>query len=376
MNKAYLVGYYGMQNSGDDALLAATVMGAKQFLDVDDIIINTPTKIKMRGIDEAKPILLKKQYFPAQNRLRQYKAAYSSNRILIGGGSVIQNQRDIDLKRDLLILAGGRGHLALGVGIGPFENTAAEHSCAKLLNRLDFTGVRDDISLEIANDIAPNANVEKTFDLAPSLLKTPQFSLTSMERRGIAVCLCPLERLKGDKHAEYQRLKSIANALTTLYFFYGEPIVFLDFNGHPELGDRAIHKEVASMMNSQVEKQFVDYDPNPYRLLQRIASYKTVVSMRLHGTIFGFMANTPVISINYHQKCKGWCELIGMPKRLQFDCNEISSEELAGVIYTGLGEGFSNNTISIDKAVNASMKNWRNEYVISNTKNFRSYSAI
>lgn len=376
MSKTYLVGYYGMQNSGDDALLAATVMGAKRFLDSDELIINTPTPMNVVGVGSVDPILVEQQKFPAQNRLLQYMAAYSSNRVIFGGGSVIQNQRDIDVKRDLLTLAGGRGHLALGVGIGPFENSAAERSCAKLLNRLDFTGVRDDISLDIARAIAPKAHVEKTFDLAPSLLNSPDFALSSMERRGIAVCLCPRERLHGDKQAEHKRLKTIADALSTLYNFHGEPIIFLDFNGHPELGDRAIHKEVASMMDAQVETQFIDYDPNPFRVLQRMASFKAAVSMRLHGSIFGFMANTPVLSLNYHQKCKGWCDLIGMPERLQFDCNAFSSDELAGVLYTGLGEGFSKNTMSIEQAVNASMKNWRNEYVAASTENFRRYSAV
>lgn len=363
MNKTYLVGYYGMQNSGDDALLTATVWGAQKYMSLKQFVVNTPADLKVPGYGHVSSILVNRQSIPAHNRMLQYRAAVESDRVIFGGGSVLQNARDIDLKRDLLTLAGGRGHLALGVGIGPFENWKAERSCKKLLERCEYVGVRDSISLDIAKAIAPRANVELTFDLAPLLLLRNDFTLTNIDRSGIAVCLCPKERLYGNAVAEQKRYKQIAKALEDAYFATGETIVFLDFNGHPELGDGMVHREVANLMDVKVKKQFVTYDPNPLRVLQRVASFKVIVSMRLHGSIFGFMANTPVLSINYHQKCEGWCDVIGMPESMRFSADEIAAGSMSGQLIMGLEQGFAKNNMCTEDATYAAVKNWRNNYV-------------
>jgi len=376
MNRTYLMGYYGMQNSGDDALLAAVAYGAGRYLGEREFFINSPRQIKLEEVGTVKPLLVTKQRWPARNRLVQYQAALRSQRIIFGGGSVFCTRRDIDLNRDLLTLSGGKGHLALGVGVGPFESVAAERACAKLLKRLDFVGVRDVESLNIAKSIAPQANIAFTFDLAPTLLSAPGFSIRPIPRKGIAVCLCPKERLNGDRESEQGRLRAIADALKKFHQHTGEPITFLDFNGHPELGDRQVHQEVAAMLGPTVSACFVDYDPNPYRVLQRLAGFNAIVSMRLHGSVFGFMAETPVLSVNYHSKCKGWCGQIGLPDHMQFDVDELCSNQLFNALNGGMNEGFASNKMTVRSAAQAALKNWRNEYVTTTPKHFSGYTPV
>ena len=376
MYKTYLMGYYGMLNSGDDALLCATAMGARQYLGERDFIVNSPRELKIVGLGTYDALLAEPQRVPGGNRFRQYGAAVKSQRIIFGGGSVFHSRRDLDLNRDLLSLVGGEGHLALGVGIGPFENTAAERSCAKLLKRLSFVGVRDRASKDIADAIAPSACVEETFDLAPGLLQHPQFQIPSLQRHGIGVCLCPKERLAGNPEQEHVRLQQIARALDMAYFYSGEPVFFQNFNGHPLLGDEVVHLEVASLMDSRVPVRFVDYDPNPFAVMQQLASYRVVISMRLHGSIFAYLTETPVISLNYHPKCEGWCDQAGVPSHLRFDCNTLQADSLTDELCEGLDEGFEPARLPVAQAVNASIKNWSNDYVIAHTQDFRSYSAV
>ncbi|RLT96778.1 polysaccharide pyruvyl transferase family protein [Ketobacter sp.] len=376
MTKTLLMGYYGMQNSGDDALLCATAMGAKQYLGARDFIINAPRELSVPAVGHFNALLAEPQRVPGSNRFRQYGAAYRSNRVIFGGGSVFHSRRDLDLNRDLLSLVGGTGHLALGVGIGPFDSVAAERSCAKLLQRLSFVGVRDAASKEIADAIAPTAHVEQTFDLAPSLLQHPHFHLPSRRRHGIGVCLCPKERLQGDPGTEQVRLKQIARALDMAHFYSGEPVYFQNFNGHPQWGDAAVHREVAAMMDSRVPVRFVDYDPNPFNVLQQMAGYRVVLSMRLHGSIFAYMTETPVLSLNYHPKCEGWCEQAGVPSHLRFDCATLQADSLTDELCEGLDEGFELARLPVAQAVNASIKNWSSDYVVTHTNHFRGYSAV
>lgn len=361
-SKSYLVGYYGMQNTGDDALMTVAAHGARSILRADQLSISSPTDLRLFNGAEHRSNLVSKQRFPGQNRLRHYLRSIDSQRIIFGGGSVFHNAQDIDMKRDMMMLSGGRNHMALGVGLGPFVNNKAERSCARFLNECGFVGVRDAMSFEIAKAIAPSANVELTFDLAPQMLTLPGFELHTLEREGIAVCLCPHERLKGDQEAETKRLKTLANMLDTIHFFTGETIVFVDFNGHPDLGDAPVHQELASYLPERCAHRFVQYDANPLRVLQRMASFKAIVSMRLHASIFGFIANTPVLSLNYHRKCEQWCEQIGMPLGHSFPLNHFDPQALVNEICVGVVDGFATSRMSVKEALNHSMKNWSQSY--------------
>lgn len=369
MNKSFLVGYYGMLNTGDDALLNATAWGAKRFLNAEGFHLNAPRPVTLSSNETLPDCLVEKQLFPAQNRLRQYKAAIDSNRVIFGGGSVLHNARDINLKRHLMRLSSGRHHLALGVGLGPFVDSKAEKACRSFLQECQFVGVRDAQSYDIAQSIAPEANVELTFDLAPQLLAMPGAGLLDVERRGIAVCLCPRERLSGDLEAESERLKLLASALDTIHLFTQEKIYFVDFNGHPALGDKQVHQELASILSPETAHAFIEYNANPLLVLQRMASFKSVISMRLHAAVFGFLTNTPVVSLNYHRKCNAWGEQIGMPEEYLFDASEFDPRVLANQVCLGISEGFKRSEMSVEKALELSMTNWSMCYDYINESN-------
>jgi len=377
MNKSLLVGYYGMQNTGDDALMNATVWGARRFLGTDELSVTSPKTIKLYSGDNFSSTLAGTQRFSGQNRLKSYLRALDSSRIIFGGGSVLHNSRDINLKRDLMRLSRGRSHLALGVGIGPFTDTRAEQSCKRFLNACEFVGVRDAVSYDIAQSIAPHANVVFTFDLAPQLLNIEGYEIVPVKRKGIAVCLCPKERLSGNLQAEHLRLKNIANALDSQYRLTQEPIVFVGFNGHPELGDHQVHKEVSSLLSSDTVFSFVEYDSNPLRVMQRMATFKLAICMRLHAAVFSYLARTPFISLNYHSKCEQWNKQVVLPERYSFDSTDFDPKILANEVYRGIVDGFDPCELSVNQAINLSMENWR--YCYENTKHphdFSCYSTL
>lgn len=355
---AYLVGYYGMKNSGDDALLAATAWGAKEFLDSKTLTASTPIPLMIKNHSFFEPNLKHTQRFKGQNRLINYMGALKAKRVIFGGGSVLHTAQDINIKRHMMKLAGSNKNIAVGVGIGPFIDTKAERACARFLNECHKVSVRDQESLEVGRAIAPNANIQLSFDLAPLLLKQTDYEVRTIERSGIAVCLCPKERLHGDFVTEQQRLECIADALIKAYKQTGQTIHLISFNGHDQLGDDQINDELEKLLLGKASYQRISYDPNPYRVLQRLAGYKAIISMRLHGSILGFLADTPVLSLNYHTKCTGWCQQIGMPDQLAFDTASLNTNDLANSLIEGLDFGFKMPEMTIDQAVNASLKNW------------------
>ena len=99
--------------------------------------------------------------------------------------------------------------------------------------------------------------------------------------------------------------------------------------------------------------------------------------MRLHASVFGFLTETPVISLNYHAKCKEWCDQTGMPESHIFDASDFDPGVLLNVARQGLEDGFKKNGLRINSAIQASMKNWRfNDELTAEHSVFGCYTAL
>jgi polysaccharide pyruvyl transferase WcaK-like protein len=374
---AYLVGYYGMQNSGDDALMYATAWAAQHIIGCENTLVGLYGGYRRETQTDHQLPLKFNQKFPGQNRLLHYKAALQSKRIIFGGGSVLHSETDINLKRQLMSLSSPKNSLAVGVGIGPFNSTAAEKACAKFLNECGYIGVRDSESLDIAQSIAPNANVKKTFDLAPLLLCSDKYKPEKVERKGIALSLCSVAinaMGKTNKGAEQQRFHQFTQLIIQLYAQTGEPITLIEFNGHSSLGDWKINNNIVARLNKTVPVTIEKYQADPIKLLEKLGTYKAIISMRLHGSILGYLANTPVLSVNYHSKCKGWCEEIGLAEGYQIDLFNLNIKSIVNQIVKGLSKNFIPPTLSVDSALKNSLSNWSDQN--EKYKIYCNYSAV
>ena len=356
---AYLTGYYGMQNTGDDVLLYATRWASHNLLGATHNKVSSAGLIKCEEFGDIQAT--SEPRFRGHQRLSHYKNALQSEKVIFGGGSVLHSTKDIEFKRHLIKLAGPKASRAVGVGIGPFESFEAEKSCAKFLNECGFTGVRDPQSLAIAQTIAPNANVKLTFDLAPLMLCHQTNRLVNIERNGVMFNFCQqaVDAFGNvNKDNEQNRIDMAVEAIEHTWQQTQEPIFLLDFNNHSKFGDFYIHQQIMSRVSSDVPMTHIAYDPNPFKVLQRIAAFKATVSMRLHSAIMSFMANTPALSINYHEKCRNWCKQIGVPEGYQFDAQNIVPEQLSQHLKQGVTAGFAKPTMKKNEAVQAALLNW------------------
>ncbi|MCF2950420.1 polysaccharide pyruvyl transferase family protein [Paraglaciecola aquimarina] len=357
---AYIMGYYGMQNTGDDVLLYTTRWASQHKLGAMYNLVSSASDINCNEFGDVKA--LPTASFRGHHRLLHYKNALQSEKVIFGGGSVLHSEKDIQFKRHLIRLAGKKASRCVGVGIGPFNSVAAEKACAKFLNECGFIGIRDPESFAIAQDLAPNSNIKLTFDLAPLLLCNEERKVKSIERKGIMFNFCQLAiDAFGNVHEqqEQSRLDMAVQTIEQTWLQTGEPIVLLDFNGHSQFGDFHIHKKIMARVSNKVSITHIPYDPNPFKVLQRIAGFKASVSMRLHSAILSYLVNTPALSINYHKKCSSWCEQVGVPSEYQFDAQNIQPETLAQQISQGLGIGFAKPTLKPEEAVQAALLNWR-----------------
>ncbi len=357
---ALLVGFYGMQNTGDDMLMAAAAAGARQLFDAKQIAATAAKGSAAPQLQGLECIQSRQQRFKGQDRVLKYLAALRSRHIIIGGGSVFHTSKDIDQKSHYLKLAGSRSHIAAGVGLGPFVDSAAEKACAKFLNQCSFTGLRDHESFEIAQSIAPQANIALTFDLAPGLRFDPAFQTALAEDRdnAIGVALCPVERFHGKAERETQRLVKLAQVLRQHHQDSGAEIRLIDFNGHPDIGDHAVHSELAALLDG-LPVRIIPYNPNPFAAVHEISKLRGIIAMRLHAAIFAYLSETPCFNLNYHPKCENWCRDIRQQPSNTTDSGNIDNDALQSALDDIWRGNYRPPSLSIDDASSRAQSNWR-----------------
>ncbi len=357
---ALLVGFYGMQNTGDDMLMAAAAAGARQLFDARKIGTTAAKGSAAPHLQGLECIQSRQQRFKGQDRMLKYLGALRSRHIIIGGGSVFHTAKDIDQKSHYLRLAGSRSHIAAGVGLGPFVNSAAEKACAKFLNQCSFTGLRDRESFDIAQSIAPQANIALTFDLAPGLRFDHAFQAAIADQRdnAIGVALCPVERFNGEPERETQRLVQLAQVLRQHHAHSGAKIRLIDFNGHPDIGDNAVHTELAALLEG-LPVTVIPYNPNPYAAIHEISKLRGIIAMRLHAAIFAYLSQTPCVNLNYHPKCHNWCRDIGQHEHNTADSANIDNNAVQNALDEIWQGAYRAPSLSIQDACNRAQSNWR-----------------
>ena len=359
---AYLVGYYGMQNSGDDALMLASVMGAKNELNAEKLIVSASNSSLFLGKNVSINLLRSKQKFYGQNRLSHYKAAYNSKCVIFGGGSVFHTAQDIEIKRHMMMLTGCYKNMAVGVSLGPFVDEAAKQQCKLFLDECWFVGVRDKESLDIARQLAPNANVRLTFDLAPIVTLSPSFQSSYSTEQGVLINVCPVPKTalgEVDESEQKALLSKMTEVIKRVWQHTKEPITLISLNGHPQLGDEALCRKLIAQCPDYIELNYLPYSSSPLKMIEQIMKFKVFLSMRLHGCVFGYLANTPVVALNYHNKCLQWCEQVGIAHNQRYDAASFNSNEVANTLIKGIQCGFSSPVLAVNDAVKLSLLNWR-----------------
>ena len=358
MNDALLIGYYGHRNTGDDAFVAVTAWGAQRFLGAQHMLATA------RHLPQCYQAPVRPLYWSERSRLRELQdrwAAARSRRIVFGGGSNFHKAQRMEQLGQLLDRCHPGPHVAVGVSIGPFRDAAAEKACARLLGKLAFVGVRDQVSYERVRELAPQVRVELTFDLAVLLAQaagqSPQPAPT--ERRGLGVALCNYERfVHGELEREPRRVAAIAEALRQVYRQdLVDEIVLIDFNGHPRYGDAAVHQALAAQLDGLPVRR-LSYCADPAAVLASLSRLRGVLAMRLHAAVFAYCAHTPCAILSYHEKCRAWADLTGHPAELVCDAAHPQAPELQAALQTLLSGQSPCPQLPVADAVGRALLNW------------------
>lgn len=299
--KILLSGYYGFDNSGDDAILKAIVKDLKAEDENIDITVlsknpeNTIDSYKVKAVDRFK-------------MKEVIKAIRSSSMLISGGGSLLQ---DVTSSRSLwyylMLMYVSRFFkkkiMVYANGIGPIDKSFNRKLTRKILNKVDLITLRDEDSKKYLEEIGvDNKNIFVTAD--------PVFTLDSSKEARV-------EEIFSDENIPFNKsyigvsvrkwknsehlIEVIAESIDYISEKYKTNIILIPMH-HPD--DLEISLEIQSRVKVEncytLKKKY-----NVEDIMGIIKGLDLIVAMRLHSLIYAATQEVPMVGIVYDPKVEG-----------------------------------------------------------------------
>ena len=293
--RVLISGYYGFDNLGDEAILAALLQElAARHPDWTPVVLSRkPATTEMTyGVEACS----------RDSLLSLWEEMGRADLLISGGGGLLQNvtsQLSLAYYLSILELALRRGtpYVLLGQGLGPLWGPGVAAAVKRYLDRAQAIVLRDSSSVELARNLGVSkAKITEAADLA--LLLEPERDVVA-DNLLQSVGLDPKEPicgliLRGWRGREPWEIA--AETCDYLQEHLGLRCLLLPFQ--PE--DRALAWRVSS--TAVTAPAVLETPVTPSDMLSLFGRLSLVVTMRLHGLIFAATREVPALGLSYDPK--------------------------------------------------------------------------
>ena len=291
--KFLLNGYFGFDNAGDEAVLAA-MLADLRALKPDATFIatsgNAAQTTKNHGCEA----------IGRQNPRELFAAISNCDVFISGGGSLVQDVtsfRNVVYYTALLRLAKmmGKKTMVYAQGVGPLSAQKSRKLARRAFQSADVLTVRDPDSAALLQEIGVSQKMEVTADPVWNLAFSPQPK--QPKTWGVALRSWP--------HQDESAIARIVGALRGIANSQNATLKFLAMQPGP---DREILQGLTTA-GEILETQ----GAHPSEIVGMCASFDLMIAMRLHALIFAASAGVPVVAMNYDPKVASLATLLGAP---------------------------------------------------------------
>lgn len=308
--KVILSGYYGFNNSGDDAILKAIVKDIRSADENIDITAlskdpeDTKRTYNVNAIDRF-------------NIFNVISAIKDCDMFISGGGSLLQDvtsTRSLFYYLALIYLAKlfNKPVMVYANGIGPIKKSINKKLTKRILEKVDLITLRDTNSKETIEDLEiKNENIFITADpvytLEPSSVERIKeiFTLEDipMDKPLIGISL----RSWNNKD---NIIKTISGAIEYIKSNYDVNIIIIPMH-YPE--DLQISTEILS--NAKDKCYLLRNKYNVEDIMGIIRELDIIIAMRLHSLIYAATQAVPMVGLVYDPKVDGFMDSIGIKSK-------------------------------------------------------------
>lgn len=335
MKKILISGYYGFNNSGDEAILRVIVDNLRARLkDVEITVLShspedTIKRYRVRAVNRMNPGAILKEIM-------------GCDLLLSGGGSLLQDatsQRSLMYYLAIIEMAQlfRKKVFIYSQGIGPINREKNRIRTAKCLKKVDSIVVRDGKSKDLLTEIGVDPrNIHVTSD--PVIrARRPDLSLGAGILRNENCPRRPGRTLVGWAIREGANEESFTQeekkAIRWLQEERNADVVLLPFHYEQDI---AVARRVREELNRSVglvESQYLSED-----MLSVVGNLDVMVGVRLHALIYSAVMNVPMIGISYDPKIDSFLSNVGMDTSL--NVRNFTLEQFQN-IYDGIMEHYT-----------------------------------
>jgi polysaccharide pyruvyl transferase CsaB len=295
---AFLVGYYGAGNLGDEAIRQAIEQGATaRGWRIDHVAAR-------RDLDDPRAVRFRR------SPLAYLRAIARANLVVLGGGGILKDE-GLGLPLELLAttLAARilrRPVAILAVGVGPFYSRVGRALVAITARLATTRSVRDGDSLAALRSMGVEATVvaDPVFSLAPIAPPAGEAATPTL-----LICARPWFHNPGQDSASMPRLvDALAAAVEdALGAKWRVRLVSLYWPRDHEL---AVELARRTGDRAEVDDAAMSWD----ELLAAVAQSEAVLTMRFHGLVAAIVQRRPAIAIAYEPKVAALADLQGIAR--------------------------------------------------------------
>ena len=311
-SKLVIVGYYGFNNIGDEAVLYSmlrTLRSLQGDLKIA-VLSNEPEKTaKTYGVQAVNRFKLKEVI----------KTIRQGDLIILGGGSLLQDatsQKSLLYYLGIVLLARllRKKVFFYNQGIGPLTKGLSKRLTEWVLNKLDLITVRDVASKELLLEIGVTepeilVKADAVLGIYAQEMERKQ-GLKYLEKNELVLgeADSPIIGISVRDWRDYQGYKKSLAFVSDELVKKGYQVVFLPFH-FPD--DIAPSREIAKLMK---EPAVVIRDQlGVVEMLGVLSGLQLLIGMRLHSLIMASVMEIPVVGISYDPKVDAFMKLLGQP---------------------------------------------------------------
>ncbi|MGY6528809.1 MAG: polysaccharide pyruvyl transferase family protein [Cyanobacterium sp.] len=327
MKKTLICGFYGNDNLGDEAMFSGmmTLLSRKNQDLSFSVLSDNPSQTRKRFQVQS----LERNNKKPQFQLQRWLAFLENRYFILGGGDLLRDTAKYSIAKEWLghlqkAIALRHRTLVLGISVGEINRPETKRLIPKVLNQVDFIGVRDQQSQQKLIELGVNNTIHVTSDLALEALTNINLAQKSFNNKSINIGIS-VRFLQGRGSSldisGYSNLqKEIAAIADCLYEKYQAQIHFLPLRTHKNIYHSQDDDYVSILEilrysrysnNFIIHRYFASLDD----FYQVISQLDLIIGMRLHSLIISAGLGIPIIAAQYDPKVEGFMEEIAQGDR-------------------------------------------------------------
>lgn len=317
--KIGIVGNYGNDNNGDEAILLSIITQVTTVFQIPSdaitVFSNNPKQTAKRYQVMSAPL-----YYKKGNAVKTFAATFMQNKkvvksfdlLIIGGGGILMDlyKREAPLYGSYAMMAKTSGvpYVIYGCGAGPLTSDLGKWFIRYMSRHADSISVRDPESAELLESVGVKQDVAVIGDPAFSL-KQERKELSEKPVK-IGVTAVPYyhggywPESKEELYEQY--IEGMAKNLDALAAVHPVEITFFATK-FPQ--DADVTKDIRKLMKESAKTKVIDENLLPRDLLDISAEQDLVIGTRLHSLILATCTSTPVMAVCYHHKVADFMKL-------------------------------------------------------------------